>query len=150
MYRLHHGPEREERRLGSRCRSDGDRSPVEGDGTYRPVGLIPWMPKTWMRARKIYATAWERITDASWIYAGVGKGADIAAWKQAATAELTDLAEWKTGYAQALLDLAKAFDRVPYWLLLQEAPRARLPAMDAQAVHRHLPIAEGDQGREVL
>ena len=91
----------------------------KGDGTYRPVGLIPWMPKIWMRARKIYATTWERITDTSWIYAGVGKGADTAAWKQAARAELADLTEWKTGYAQALLDLVKAFDRVPYWLLLQ-------------------------------
>ena len=32
----------------------------KGDGTYRPVGLIPWLPKIWMRARKIYATTWEK------------------------------------------------------------------------------------------
>ena len=50
----------------------------------------------------------------SWIYAGVGKGADIAAWKQAARAELASTAKWKAGYAQALLDLVTAFERVPH------------------------------------
>ena len=65
----------------------------KGDGSYRPVGLLPWLPNVWMRARKIYATAWERITDTSWIYAGVRKGADIDAWRQAARAELADLAQ---------------------------------------------------------
>ena len=84
---------------------------AKGDGTYRPIGLLPLLPKVWMRTRKIYATAWERANDQDWVYAGVGKGADIAAWKQAARAELTDLMDWKTGYAQALLDLVKAFDR---------------------------------------
>ena len=92
----------------------------KGDGTYRPIGLLPWMPRLWMRARRIYATTWERINDRSWIYAGVGKGADVAAWKQAARAELVETAKWRTGYAQALLDLVKAFERVPYWMLVRE------------------------------
>ena len=54
----------------------------KGDGTYRPIGLLPWRPKCWMRVRRIYATAWERVNDKSWIYAGVGKGAGIAAWNR--------------------------------------------------------------------
>ena len=83
----------------------------KGDGTYRPIGLLPWLPRLWMRARRIFATAWERANDKSWIYAGVGKGADIAAWKQAARAELASTAEWKSGYAQALLGLVKAFEK---------------------------------------
>ena len=93
----------------------------KGDGTYRPIGLIPWMPRLWMRARRISATKWERINSRDWIYAGVGKGADIAAWNQAARAEMAAMGRWKTGYAQALLDLVRAFERVPYWLLVQEA-----------------------------
>ena len=93
----------------------------KGDGTYRPIGLLPWMPRLWMRARRINATNWEKINSRDCIYAGVGKGADIAAWNQAARAELAALGKWKTEYAQALLDLVKAFERVPYWLLVQEA-----------------------------
>ena len=74
-----------------------------------------------MRARRISATKWERINSRDWIYAGVGKGADIAAWNQAARAEMAAMGRWKTGYAQALLDLVKAFERAPCWLLVQEA-----------------------------
>ena len=40
-------------------------------------------------------------------------GADIA--------ELAATAQFRVGYAQALLDLAKAFDRIPHWLILREA-----------------------------
>ena len=93
----------------------------KGDGAYRPIGLIPLMPRLWMRTRRIHATNWERINSRDWIYAGVGKGADVAAWNQAARAEMAAMGRWKTGYAQALLDLVKAFERVPYWLLVQEA-----------------------------
>ena len=46
---------------------------AKGDGTYRPTGLLPLLPKVWMRTRKIYATAWEGANDQSWVYAGVGK-----------------------------------------------------------------------------
>ena len=46
----------------------------KGDGTYRPIGLLPWMPRVLMKTRRIYATAWERANDKSWIYAGVGNG----------------------------------------------------------------------------
>lgn len=60
----------------------------KGDGAYRPTGLIPWMPRLWMRAKRINATAWDRINGRDWIYAGVGKGADTAAWRQAARAEM--------------------------------------------------------------
>ena len=70
---------------------------------------------------------YSRANDKSLIYAGAGKGADIAAWKQAARAELAETFKWKTAYAQALLDLVKAFDRVPYWLLVQEARELGFP-----------------------
>ena len=58
----------------------------KGDGTYRPIGLMPWLPRVWMQTRRINATVWERINSRSWIYAGVGKGADIAAWNKSARA----------------------------------------------------------------
>ena len=99
----------------------------KGDGTYRPIGLMPWLPRLWMRARRINATTWERVNDRSWIYAGTGKGADIAAWNQSARAEMAAIGRWKTGYAQALLDLVKAFERVPYWLLVREAVELGYP-----------------------
>lgn len=99
----------------------------KGHGTYRPIGLMPWLPRVWMRARRINATAWERINDRSWIYAGVGKGADIAAWNQSARADMAAIGRWKTGYVQALLDLVKAFGRVPYLLLVCEAIELRYP-----------------------
>ena len=35
--------------------------------------------------------------------------------------------KWKAGYAQAFLDLVKAFERVPYWLLVQEARELGCP-----------------------
>ena len=85
------------------------------------------MPRLWMRARRIAATDWERANSRDWIYAGVGKGADIAAWNQAARAEMAAMGRWKAGYAQALLDLVKAFERVPYWLLVQEAREMGYP-----------------------
>jgi hypothetical protein len=99
----------------------------KGDGTYRPIGLLPWMPRLWMRGRRTCATNWEKANSRDWIYAGVGKGADIAAWNQAARAESAASGKWQTGYAQALLDLVKAFERVPYWLLVQEAAAMGYP-----------------------
>ena len=99
----------------------------KGNGNYRPIGLLPWITRLWMRARRIVATTWERACEKSWIYVGVGKGADIAAWKQAARAELASTAKWRTGYAQALLDLVKAFERVPHWLLAREARELGFP-----------------------
>ena len=53
-------------------------------------------------------------------YAGPSKGADVAAWKQAARAELAETCK-DTSYAQCRLDLVKAFDRVPYHVLVREA-----------------------------
>ena len=32
----------------------------KSDGGFRPIGLIPWMPRIWMRARRDVATHWER------------------------------------------------------------------------------------------
>ena len=48
-------------------------------------------------------------------------GANVAAWKQAIAAELAATMRTSVEYIQTLLDLVKAFDKVPLWLLVQEA-----------------------------
>ena len=83
------------------------------DGGFRPIGLIPCMPRVWSRVRRRYAKRWEEKNSRCYLYAGKGKGANVAAWKQAFAAELAATAKGKTQYAQALLDLVKAFDRIP-------------------------------------
>ena len=80
-----------------------------------------------MRARRGLAQAWERACARPYLYAGVGKGANVAAWKQAARAELAATMRHKVGYAQVLLDLVKAFDRIPHWLLIREAIALEFP-----------------------
>ena len=83
------------------------------DGDYRPIGLLPTMPRIWMRTRRRQAKRWESRNARWYMYAGKGMGADVAAWKQAAAAELAATMKEFAVYAQALLDLVKAFDRVP-------------------------------------
>ena len=76
------------------------------DGRWRPIGLLPWMPRVWMRARKGVADAWLRQHTRAFVYAGPAKGAEVAAWKQAARAELAKVSNG-VDYAQVLLDLAR-------------------------------------------
>ena len=78
-----------------------------------------------MRARRDIAKQWERETDRDYLYAGSGKGSTVAAWKQAARAELA--AANGSRYAQVLLDLVKAFERIPYRVLVREAKRLGYP-----------------------
>ena len=59
------------------------------------------------------------------MYAGSGRGSTVAAWKQAARAE--HAAATGSKYAQVLLDLVKAFERIPYRVLLREATRLGYP-----------------------
>ena len=72
-----------------------------------------------MRARRNAPRIWERRNHRSYLYAGEGKGAQVAAWQQAARGEAA--ARVKAAYAQGLLDLVKAFDSVPFAILLREA-----------------------------
>ena len=74
------------------------------DGAFRPIGLLPFATKIWMKARRDVGLQWERRQARPYLYAGERKGADIAAWKQAARAELASTTETPAGYAQALLD----------------------------------------------
>ena len=75
--------------------------------------------------RRPEAKKWETKCDRSYLYAGSGRGSTVAAWKQAARGELA--AATGKHYAQALLDLVKAFERIPYRVLLREATRLRYP-----------------------
>ena len=75
-----------------------------------------------MRIRREVATEWERLHDRPYLYAGVGRGANVAAWKQAARAELA-AAVPGAEYGQVLLDLVKAFERIPHHILVREAIR---------------------------
>ena len=45
------------------------------DGGWPPIGLLPFLPRIWMRVTRPY------------LYAGAAKGATVAAWKQAARGE---------------------------------------------------------------
>ena len=49
------------------------------DGGYRPTGLVPLLPRLWMRARKGIASQWEARPHRSYLYAGKRKGANVAA-----------------------------------------------------------------------
>ena len=92
------------------------------DGGRRPIGLFPWLPRVWMRIRRQVARDWELANPRPYLYAGVGKGANVAAWKQGARAELAQSLPHVL-YGQALLDLVKAFERVPHHVLVREAIR---------------------------
>ena len=95
-------------------------------GGWRPIGLLAWLLQIWMKMRRCVVAAWEIANDRHFLYAGPSKGADVAAWKQAARAELADTHK-DAAYAQCLLDLVKAFDRVPYHVLVREAAALGYP-----------------------
>ena len=80
-----------------------------------------------MRARKDLVAEWEAECHRAYLYAGKRKGANVAAWKQAAAAELAATSLTPIGYGQALIDLVKAFDRIPYALLVREAIALNYP-----------------------
>ena len=95
------------------------------DGGFRPIGLLPHLPRIWMRARRDEAKQWEIRCNRDFLYAGSGRGSTVAAWKQAARGELAAAAGKK--YAQVLLDLVKAFERIPYRVLRREADNLGYP-----------------------
>ena len=91
-------------------------------GGLRPIGLFPWLPKVWAKARRNLALAWEQQVTRPYLYAGPGRGADHAAWKQAARAEHASTIR-SAAYGMTLIDLVKAFDRVPWHVVVREARR---------------------------
>ena len=78
-----------------------------------------------MRARRDEAKQWEIECNRDYLYAGSGKGSAVAVWKQAARAEVAAASGER--YAQVLLDLVKAFERIPYRVLMREALRLNYP-----------------------
>ena len=95
------------------------------DGGFRPIGLIPFLPRVWSRCRRQVCKEWEASCNRPYLYAGARKGSTVAGWKQAARAELAKA--YGKDYAQAFLDLVKAFERIPYRVLLREAKRLGYP-----------------------
>ena len=84
------------------------------------------------------------IVIASVLYTGAGRGSIVAAWKQAARVEI----DRATGarYAQILLDLVKAFERIPYRVLLRDALRFGYPLRLLRLAIAVLQNAPSDQG----
>ena len=93
--------------------------PKSADGV-RCIGLFAWLPKVWAKLRRKVAAKWEHDTHREFLYAGTGRGAEVATWKQAARAEHTSTIAGAQ-YGQTLLDLIKAFDTIPWHLLVTEA-----------------------------
>ena len=84
----------------------------KAEGGWRPIGLLPFLPRIWMRVRRPVTLQWEQAQSRPYLYAGAAKGATVAAWKQAARGERAHL--WGTSFGQALLDLVKAFERIQH------------------------------------
>ena len=49
------------------------------DGGFRPIGLMPFMPRLWARVRRRCAREWEAKNQRTYLYAGKAKGANVAA-----------------------------------------------------------------------
>ena len=98
---------------------------LKTDGGWRPIGLLPFLPRIWMRVRRPIVLQWEQIQARPYLYAGAAKGATVAAWKQAARGERAHL--WKTSYGQGLLDLVKAFERIQHKHLVRQAVELGYP-----------------------
>ena len=58
------------------------------DGGYRAIGLLPFLPRLWMRTRKNVDAEWEASMHKPYLYAGKKMGSTVAAWKQGFRAEL--------------------------------------------------------------
>ena len=100
---------------------------TKSDGGLRPIGLLPFLPRVWMRLRYDVIRRWESSSDMSrsYVYAGPGTGCHFATWKQGVRAELAKLDE--RAFAMGLLDLVKAFERVNWAVLVREARRCGYP-----------------------
>ena len=47
------------------------------DGGFRPIGLLPLLPRVWMRSRGLLIRQRERASDKPYLYAGQAKGAVV-------------------------------------------------------------------------
>ena len=63
----------------------------KAEGGYRAIGLLPFLPRLWMRAGKnvaAVAAEWEASMQQPYLYAGKKMGATVAAWKRGFRGEL--------------------------------------------------------------
>ena len=81
----------------------------KAEGGFRAIGLLPLLPRLWMRTRKQIAADWEESQQKPYLYAGKKMGATVAAWKQGFRAELAAAYGRTVNYCEALLDLVKSF-----------------------------------------
>lgn len=77
------------------------------EGDLRPTGLLPFLPRLWMRARRRQARMWEEENQREYLCAGKAKGVNVAAWKNAFNAEWAAALGPGVEYVQGLLDLVK-------------------------------------------
>ena len=102
----------------------------KADGGYRPIGLLPWSVRVWMRCRRDTIQQLETSITMPYVDADKGKGADVAEWKQAPRAEAAaavQTAKMMMANDQVLLDLIKAFERIPHAILAREAAKLGYP-----------------------
>ena len=92
----------------------------KAEGGFRAIGLLPLLPRLWMRTRKNVAAEWEASNHTPYLYAGKKICATVVAWKQGFRSELAAESGRTVNYCEALFDLVKAFDMVPHWVLIRE------------------------------
>ena len=92
----------------------------KAEGGYRSIGLLPFLPRLWMRTRKNVAAEWEASMQKPYLDVDKKMGSTVAASKQGFRAELDAESGRSVNYSEALLDILKAFDLAPHWVLIRE------------------------------
>ena len=98
---------------GCCARSPDSQTRLRKETDWAVSGLI----RIWMRARMPILQKWVTQHERPYFCGGPARGADVAAWKQAYHAELAKAK--RKEYVASLLGLVKAFDTVPFDVLIE-------------------------------